>query len=143
MSAQDSFSPTFSDHLYFVWLGSKQATAAHLARMAGRIEVDYEIIKQFSSFTNNMIEARDLDTFQDLMKEHEKGLSSLLKMESVSVSRFQGLPGTVKSLGAWGGDFVMIASDTDEEELFDYLYKKDLKVVFKFNDLVYNGQENQ
>ncbi len=137
------FIPSFSDHLYFAWLGSKLHTASHLAGMAEKINSDYQTIRWFSSLTEAMIEAPDLITFQDLMEEHEERLASILGLERVSTTRFTGLPGKVKSLGAWGGDFVLIASSTDAKELYEYLYKRDISVVFGFNDLVYHGKNNQ
>jgi len=47
----------------------------------------------------------------------------------------------VKSLGAWGGDFVMIASDADEKELLNYLHEKNIKVIFRYGELVYDASE--
>jgi mevalonate kinase len=138
-----SFNPSFSDHLYFAWLGRKQPTAIHLEEVAGILQPGYENIHKFSGFTEEMVKASDLTSFRELMKEHEEVLSQLLGMEPVSASRFPGIPGTVKSLGAWGGDFVMIASEVDEKELFGYLNDRDINVIFRYGDLVYEGSELQ
>ena len=59
--------------------------------------------------------------------------------ERVAESRFPGLRGSVKSLGAWGGDFVMIATEQDPETLYNYLDKLGLDTRFRFKDLVYGG----
>lgn len=137
------FDPSFSDQLYFAWLGSKLPTASHLAGIAEKINPDFETIRWFSSMTDAMIKAPDLVTFQELMEKHEERLSSIIGLERVSTTRFPGLPGKVKSLGAWGGDYVMIASNTDAKELHDYLNKRDINVIFGFNDLVYHGNSSQ
>jgi len=131
------FHPPFADHLYFAWLGTKQPTAGHLRDLAGRIEPDYGIIHQFSMLTEAMTRSQELGEFQTLMAEHEKLLSGLLGIEPVSRSRFPDLQGTVKSLGAWGGDFVMIATTLPDRELFDYLYSHGIEVIFRYKELVY------
>lgn len=135
------FDPPFSDHLYFVWLGKKQKSDEHLIDIAQHMHPSYEDIHHFSMLSQQMIEARELHEFQRLMEEHEHRLSSLTKQDRVSLSRFPDLPGSVKSLGAWGGDFVLVASDRDQEYLFDYLNGKGLSTVFRFKDLVYDGGE--
>ncbi|MCK4745619.1 MAG: hypothetical protein KAT15_01215 [Bacteroidales bacterium] len=135
------FHPPFSNHLYFAWLGRKQPTALHLEKVTGTLQPGYETIHQFSGFTEDMVESTDLVSFRELMEEHEEVLSKQLGVEPVSTSRFPGIPGTVKSLGAWGGDFMMIASEANEKELFDYLYERDIKVIYRYGDLVYDGSE--
>jgi hypothetical protein len=90
-----------------------------------------------------MIEAEDPELFGELMDEHEEAISLLLGMEKISTSRFHGIPGTVKSLGAWGGDFVMILSETGEKDLFDYLCGRDIDLIFRYDDLIYNRGEIQ
>lgn len=134
------FLPSFSPQIFFAWLGSKQPTSAHLREMKGRFQPGYEEIHRFSRITDAMIDAEDLSTFRGLMEEHEDALASLLEMEKISESRLHGIPGTVKSLGAWGGDFVMIASDADEKDLFNYLHERDIRIIYRYNDIVY-GKE--
>ena len=135
------FNPPFRDQLYFAWLGKKQSTAAQLVDMAGKLEPDFETIHRFSGLTEAMTEATDLAEFRLLMSEHEQLLSGLLGMDPVASNRFRDLPGSVKSLGAWGGDFVMIASDAGDEALFSYLYDRDLTVIYKYGELVYERNE--
>jgi len=132
------FHPPFSDHIYFAWLGMKQNTEKHLDQVIEKIEPGYEDVHHFSRLTEQMIAATDLQTFGKLMDEHENALSQLLKMERISETRLKSLPGHVKSLGAWGGDFVMILSHVNEEELFTYLYDRDIQVIFRFDELVYD-----
>jgi mevalonate kinase len=133
------FNPPFADQIYFVWLGSKQATAKHLVEMAGQINPGKEDIHDFSTLSRGMLEANELNEFRALMEEHETKLSELIRMERVSKTRFHGLQGSVKSLGAWGGDFVMIASEQETAALYNYLDKLGLTCRFKFKDLIYGA----
>ncbi len=133
------FLPSFSDSLYFAWLGTKQPTAVHLNQMTQRIQPGAKTILRFSTLTEEMMKASDLTTFQECMKKHEELLSGMLGIDMISTLRFPELPGVVKSLGAWGGDFVMIASDVNQKELFTYLYEKGIRVIYGFEDLIYYG----
>ena len=135
------FNPPFADQLFFVWLGNKQPTASHLRQKASGLRPDYRTLHQFSMLTDRMVEAQDLAQFRITMEEHEEILSGLLGMERVSSNRFPDLQGSVKSLGAWGGDFVMIASPMPEEDLYAYLYRKNIDVIFRFHDLVYEEND--
>ena len=134
------FNPPFAKNLYFVWLGKKQSTAEHLVEMAEKINPDYQEIHHFTTLTQQMTEATELSEFRLLMEEHEAKLSELIKLDRVSVTRFPDLPGSVKSLGAWGGDFVMIATESDSETLYNYLDKKGFNTIFRYNDLVYDAE---
>ena len=133
------FDPPFADRLFFVWLGSKQPTASHLATMAGRFTPGYEDIAYFTGLTRGMLQAGELSEFRKYMEEHEARLSELIGLKRVSEILFPDLRGSVKSLGAWGGDFVMIASEQEPEALFNYLDQKGLTTRFRYNDLVYGA----
>ncbi len=132
------FRPSFADQLYFVWLGTKQPTSAHLKEMAGRMAPDTRDIHHFTAMTQGMLKARQLSDFRMFMEEHEARLSALIGLERVSKTRFPGLQGSVKSLGAWGGDFVMLASEQDQEALYNYLDGLGLTTRFRYKDLVYD-----
>ena len=133
------FQPPFADQLYFVWLGSKQPTALHLREMAGRLNPGKELIRSFSMLTRGMLGSKELDDFRNYMEEHEAKLSELTGLERVSLTRFPGLQGSVKSLGAWGGDFVMIASDQQTDALYNYLDKLGFSCRFRFKELIHEA----
>ena len=134
------FNPPFAKNLYFVWLGKKQSTAEHLVEMANKINPGYQEILHFTTLTQQMTEATELSEFRQLMEEHEAKLSELIKLDRVSATLFPDLPGSVKSLGAWGGDFVLIATESDSETLYNYLDKKGFNTIFRYNDLVYDAK---
>jgi len=133
------FNPPFADQLYFVWLGSKQQTANHVEEMAGQLSPDPEKIGYFSNLTRGMLEAGELYDFRILMEEHESKVSELISLDRVSETRFPGLLGSVKSLGAWGGDFVMIATEQDPDALYNYLDNLGFTTRFRYKDLIYEG----
>lgn len=135
------FQPPFADQLYFAWLGNKQPTAKHLRQKVTGLHPDFETLHRFTVLTDQMVGAKELGQFRLAMEEHEEILSGLLGMDRVAGSCFPGLAGSVKSLGAWGGDFVMIASPLPEEELYSYLHQNNIDVIFRFTDLVYEKND--
>lgn len=130
------FKPSFHENLWFAWLGKKQATEKHLREVRHRIKPGFETIYKFSELTRAMIEAPSLVEFRMAMESHEEELSGILGMEKIA-STFKDLPGSIKSLGAWGGDFVMIATELDGDTLKAYLVKKGIQVIYSYKDLIY------
>jgi len=70
------------------------------------------------------------------MLEHENIVSKILKRKRIQEERFSDFKGTIKSLGAWGGDFILAMTELPEKELRDYFNQKGLSVVFKYEELI-------
>jgi len=68
--------------------------------------------------------------------EHENIISELIDFEKVKSIYFSDYWGTVKSLGAWGGDFVLVTSDRSEKETKKYFNEKGFNVFLKYEDLI-------
>jgi len=49
-----------------------------------------------------------LERLESVMREHEEFIGGHLGMLPVSEHLFKGYDGAVKSLGGWGGDFVLV-----------------------------------
>ena len=58
-----------------------------------------------------------------------------LMLKFCKIQAVNDFDGAVKSLGAWGGDFFLAASEMPFERVSKYFQTKGLKTVFKFNDL--------
>ena len=63
-------------------------------------------------------------------------MSGILETPNLKQAIFLDFPGAVKSLGAWGGDFVLMTWRRDLSELKQYLNRKSLDVVFRFDKIV-------
>jgi hypothetical protein len=83
-----------------------------------------------------MVLSPDFEDFCTLVHEHEEIISELLSMPPVGES-FPDFPGQLKSLGAWGGDFLMALSKSHEEEVRSYFTSKEMPVVFTYNQLAF------
>ena len=111
-------------------LGVLQLTK--LSKREQQIKCD-ELIEEFSQLTRDVLQTQNLEDFSQLMNLHEKKLSIFLGIETVSEKYFENCPSFIKSLGAWGGDFVMSSKFSGFEE---YFQGKGFASVFSYRDLI-------
>jgi mevalonate kinase len=132
-----TFSPAFADKIYFVYRGNKQDSADEVQKYRNRnSDIDKNAIDAASILTERMIGASTLSDFEQVMREHEVLISKLLVVPPIKQTLFRNLPGEVKSLGAWGGDFCMLTWRDDAALLSAYLKSKNFEIWFNFNDIV-------
>ena len=134
-----NFTPPFYENIFFVYTGQKQLSAkgiSHYKEHAMRIK---ECIVWLNKITESMVHCQSLTKMEQLMDEHENIIAQELKLPKAKDVLIPDYWGAVKSLGAWGGDFVMLTNDRTEEELIAYLHSKNLQVVFKYDKLLYSA----
>jgi len=131
------FSPSFADKIFFIYQGIKQDSAEGIKKYRKRnTEPENNLIDAASQLTDRMLISVTLDEFEKVISEHEILISMLLDAPSIRETLFNDLPGEVKSLGAWGGDFCMLTWREDPALLSTYLKSKGLETWFSFNDIV-------
>ena len=67
------------------------------------------------------------------MSEHEEILSELLNLKTAKETYFSDYPKMVKSLGAWGGDFVMVSGNLNDME---YFKSKGYEVILPYEEMI-------
>jgi mevalonate kinase len=131
------FNPPFQENLYFAFLGKKQDTRAGVDRIRYLIErTGEELVNRISDISEILPGQENLIDFICLLKEHDDIISRALELEPVSRGRFKNFPGYVKSLGAWGGDFILVCWQGNEPTPHAALNKLGVELVFPFNELV-------
>ncbi|MFZ4546423.1 MAG: GYDIA family GHMP kinase [Bacteroidales bacterium] len=131
------FMPPFSEKIFFVYQGNKKDSNEGINQYRSRNSVPDKItVEKVSSLTAEMLGASSISDFEACIFEHEKLISSLIGLPTLKLTMFSDLPGEVKSLGAWGGDFCMLTWNDDPKLLSSYLKSKGLEVWFNFNDIV-------
>jgi len=133
------FMPSFSDQLAFVYSGHKQDSAASVGEYLKSRNVSEVIKAGISQISRDISSAGSLSEFTSLLDEHEDIMSSVLELPKIKSDRFSDFPGSIKSLGAWGGDFMLAASEIGFDEIKSYFSKKDLNVSFAFDELIRGG----
>lgn len=130
------FNPTFKGYLYFVHLGKKQNSREGIQHYRNLSIDKSEYIEQISELTQKIIHANELDEFCYYMEVHENIVANVLNLRKVKDLYFPDFPGTIKSLGAWGGDFVLVASDESPEMISAYFQQKGFPVILSYRDMI-------
>lgn len=127
------FNPLFADDLYFIHLNKKQNSRDAIAAYKECSFNKEELVKNITEITKKIASATLLSSFEALISNHEELLSSALKTTTVKELLFADYKGAIKSLGAWGGDFILA---TGNEETHTYFKQKGYNTVFKYTDLI-------
>ncbi|MGB0896330.1 MAG: GYDIA family GHMP kinase [Flavobacteriaceae bacterium] len=130
-----SFNPSYKDHLYFVYLNKKQDSKEGISHYRELPDANKEYsVKQVNAITEKLIDCRLLSEFEKLVREHEMLLSDLLQLPTVKEQLFTDYVGEVKSLGAWGGDFVMVTIKSLPD--LNYFKYKGYDTILSFDDML-------
>jgi mevalonate kinase len=130
------FYPEFSGQLAFVYLGRKQDSNESVWKFLDHALVREADIDKVSELSKQAAESKTLQQYNDLLQEHEGILSGILDRPPVKEALFRDYPGMVKSLGAWGGDFVHISMEAGLEAARDYFSGKGLGVLIPFDEMI-------
>jgi mevalonate kinase len=107
----------FSYELFFVHLGQKQNSAAEVVRFAERSVSDAQI-NAITSITEHLPQCQSISDFEDFILDHEDITSAILGIPSIKQQLFPDYPRAIKSLGAWGGDLVLVCGDDADRSYF-------------------------
>ncbi|MBF7092288.1 GHMP kinase [Flavobacterium sp. ALJ2] len=128
------FNPKFSQNLYFVYLNKKQSSkAAITAYYNNKNSHLSKIIANNDKITQAVIHAKTGKEFAKTLAVHEAEMSNILKMKTIKEKLFPDFEGVIKSLGAWGGDFVMAISKDNPTE---YFTTKGYKTIIPYNEMI-------
>ena len=130
------FAPAFADQLYFVYLGRKQNSRAGIARYRERVRRRPGLIDRISHLTAAALTATDLEAFETALLEHEALVAATVDLPRAADLHFPNYWGVVKSLGAWGGDFVLLTSRRDASTTRKYVESCGFSVFFSYSDLI-------
>jgi len=131
-----NFKPSFTTNLYFVYLNKKQNSKSSIAQY--RKNKAYHLDKNSSiinKVTNDTLKADNITSFAKALLTHEQEMSRILETETVKEALFSDFEGEIKSLGAWGGDFVLVASKTNPSA---YFISKGYNTILTYEEMILN-----
>lgn len=129
-----TFEPEFSKNLYFVYLDKKQSSKAAITSYYNNKNEDLsENITKIDLLTQEVLNTKTLREFAAALEKHEAEMSNILEMKTIKESLFPDFNGVIKSLGAWGGDFVLAIA---KENPTDYFKKKGFKTIVSYKDMI-------
>lgn len=126
------FQPDFKEDLIFIHLNQKQDSREGIQLFRSK-DCPTSLINQFSEITKSVINCQNIEDFSALMENHEQLLSDFLGLTKVKDKYFADCPVFVKSLGAWGGDFVMSRKFDNYE---DYFAQKGFSTIFSWQEMI-------
>ncbi len=127
------FDPSFKDHLFFVYLNQKQNSRDGIKRYKAKRKKINDDMKLVSQISEKMLITDKLADFEDLMVVHESMISSIVALPKVKDQLFKDYFGQVKSLGAWGGDFVLV---TGNEDTPNYFKNKGYETILSYKEMI-------
>lgn len=130
------FSPEFKDQIYFLYLGKKQKTENEVKRFLTQRKDYSQEIQDISSLSLHLLDAESTFDFDKIIVEHEAITSNILGIPTIKKLAFSDFEGSIKSLGAWGGDFAMVRSDWDKKTLTNYFRLKGLNTLIPWDNMV-------
>jgi len=130
---QVEFNPTFKENLFFVHLNEKQDSKEGIAKFRESKQNIEKEIKMISAISDAFLNAKSLEDFDQLIIEHERIISSIIKLKPVKEKLFPDYFGEIKSLGAWGGDFVLV---TGNKSTLQYFKEKGYKTILSYSDMI-------
>ena len=128
-----NFNPHFKNHLYFVYLNKKQNSREGIAHYKKHIQNSKGAIDLINDITKEIITSDSLDEFKRLIDTHEDIIGRITKQIPVKERLFKDFQGSLKSLGAWGGDFVLVCSESNPVMYFN---SKGFETVIPYASMV-------
>ncbi|WP_424495220.1 GYDIA family GHMP kinase [Salinimicrobium sp. GXAS 041] len=128
------FDPAFADELFFVHLNRKQNSRESIRhyknQSKGKLK---EAVDKISGLTHQLISAETITEYELLLEIHETVISQVIDTPKIKTQLFRDYPRTIKSLGGWGGDFILA---TGKEKEKDYFRNKGYNTILDYREMV-------
>lgn len=120
-------------YLYYVYLEEKQNSREAIANYRKVKPRNLEtLISKISNITQEFQSIESYKDAQQLLHSHEECLSQILKIEPIQYQLFPDFDGAIKSLGAWGGDFIMVICETNPSS---YFKNKGYNIILSYDEM--------
>ena len=129
------FNPSFKENLFFIYLGHKQNTSEAIENYRSMSNDINNVIKKINSINLSIMKSNTLNEFEKLIVAHEEIISKTINIEPIKKRLFSDYKsGVIKSLGAWGGDFMLV---TGNKLSMSYFSNKGYDEIIPYKNLVY------
>lgn len=131
-----NFNPSFAQHISYIYLGKKQDSRQGIQHFKQKNSLWNKEVDKISAITQDALTCNNVNSFMALMDEHEDIVAQALELDKVKDLYFADFEGSVKSLGAWGGDFVMAVSHLPFNEIKNYFETKGFATIVAHTDMI-------
>lgn len=129
-----NFSKKVNSQLLFVYTGKKQKSSREVSSF-NNIRTSNDQINDMNTIVKDVLRCTNIEVFESMADRSEQLLAGILNNPPVKVKLFSDYPYSIKSLGAWGGDFVM-ATFRDEQVAREYFEEKGMIPIFNYQQLI-------
>ncbi|MDO4229184.1 MAG: GYDIA family GHMP kinase [Capnocytophaga sp.] len=128
------FTFPYKNQIYFIHLNKKQNSKEGISLYKSITKSKKNFLQQITEITENIIRTNSFSEFYQLIDTHENIIADFLKIKKVKDLYFPDFNGSIKSLGAWGGDFILAISD--KENIPQYFNEKGFSTIITYEDMV-------
>ncbi|WP_025667578.1 GYDIA family GHMP kinase [Aquimarina megaterium] len=129
-----NFDPSFKENIFFIYLNQKQDSKASIKHYQALPLKDFDNAEvAINEITSKILDCSTIDEFNTLLDLHEEIISKIIKTPTVKSTLFSNYPGSIKSLGGWGGDFILVTGNSSEME---YFKKKGYHTILPYAEMI-------
>lgn len=127
-----TFNPPFKNALYFLYLGEKKRSHHEVLAFEEKY-VSESSLEKISNLTQQIINCTELIEFEELISAHEALTAATLGQPTIKEKLFSDYPNAIKSLGAWGGDFVLLTCPSGD---LNYFQAKGYATILAWHEMI-------
>lgn len=129
------FDPGFREELFFVYLNQKQNSRDSIEHYKKQSKKKYlsVAIEKISAITHQITTCNTILEFELLLEVHETIISQLVNTQKIKAQLFPDYPRAIKSLGGWGGDFILATGGEKEK---NYFRNKGYKILLSYDEMI-------
>lgn len=123
----------FTNQLFFVHLNRKQNSRDGISSYQIQKKNKELPFAEINLITSKISVCKSLLEFEELITTHEELISKVIQQKPLKDQLFSDYNGAIKSLGAWGGDFILV---TGKEVDMDYFKEKGFETILTFKEMI-------
>lgn len=128
--------PDWLQQTWFVYRNQKQNSREGI-RAYREQTVNPSVKEEISSITSALLSPTlHLRAAAQLLRRHENIVAHTLDLPPVQEALFSDFSGQLKSLGAWGGDFIWALSEESPEKVRRYFNERGYETVIGYEEMV-------
>lgn len=128
----------FDQRCLLVYLNRKQDSNQEIRnfKRKGEKKNQEEVIQAITEITDKLAVTKEYNEFCDLLQQHEQIMSDILQTPCLKEELFPDFKGVIKSLGAWGGDFILACPEESTDKAEAYFRNKGYDTLMNFGKMI-------
>lgn len=128
------FPEEISNKMLFIYLGNKQNSREEIKRF-NQFTISDGQIDALNNAISTAVNTNEIEVFEQQLNFSEDLISSVIGTDKLKTRLFEDYAYSIKSLGAWGGDF-FLATFRDLDTAKDYFKEKGYTILFTYKELI-------